>query len=288
MPARLAAGRALLRQRLRGDERHVRDRREPAARVALRSGVRAQLLEVHGADAGLLAQLALGRLLGRLVGADEAARQREHAALGLLQTAGEQDAQAAVDEREDDRVGGEPDRGVVLRGVARRDPLHTLNYRSFGDTLTACGAWPPGSRCARRLRQPPVAVAATRRSNHVRPRASGRRCGPPRSSGPRSLPPASAGSSTSREGSSRRAGRRPPSSATTSSATGGPAWPTCRSRSTMPRRSPIAGACTCSADTARRTGSPTRSPRCTGTTRGATAGRRSRRRRPPAPRSRSG
>src|SRR5215510_2655675 len=67
VPARLAAGRAFLRQRLRRDQRHVCDRGEPAAGVAVGGRVGAELLEVDRADAGLLAQLALGRLLGRLV-----------------------------------------------------------------------------------------------------------------------------------------------------------------------------------------------------------------------------
>ena len=74
VPAGLAVGGSVLGERLGGDERHVGDRGEPAAGVPLRLGVGAELLEVHGADAGLLAQLALGGLLGRLVVADEAAR----------------------------------------------------------------------------------------------------------------------------------------------------------------------------------------------------------------------
>jgi hypothetical protein len=56
--------------------------------------------------------------------ADEAARQREHASLGLLEAAGQQHAQPIVDEREDDRVGGQADRRVVARRVARVDSLH--------------------------------------------------------------------------------------------------------------------------------------------------------------------
>jgi hypothetical protein len=113
VPGGVAVGGRLVRQRAGGHERHVGDRRQPSARVAVRLGVRAQLLEVHAADAGLLAQLALGRLLGRLGLADEAARQREHAPLGLLEPARQQHAEPPVQEREDDRVGRQPDRGGV-------------------------------------------------------------------------------------------------------------------------------------------------------------------------------
>jgi hypothetical protein len=56
MPACLALGGppALLGQLLGRDEREVGDRGEPAAGVAAGLGVGAQLLEVDGADAGLL------------------------------------------------------------------------------------------------------------------------------------------------------------------------------------------------------------------------------------------
>ena len=105
--------------------------------TALRVGIRAQLLEVHRADTGLLAQLALGRLGGRLGGADEPAGEREHAALGLLQPARQQHAQPAVEQREDDRVGGQPDRRVVSGGVGGLHRAHqvTIAGMDFIDRL---------------------------------------------------------------------------------------------------------------------------------------------------------
>ena len=56
----------------RVDEREVRDRWDPAARVALRIAIGLQLLEVDGPDPGLLCELALGGLLGPLRRAHEA------------------------------------------------------------------------------------------------------------------------------------------------------------------------------------------------------------------------
>jgi hypothetical protein len=79
---------------------------------------------VHGTHAGLLAQLALGGLRRRLLGADEAARQGEEAALGLLEPAGQQHGQPVAGEREHDRVGGQADRGVVAGAVAGGGPVH--------------------------------------------------------------------------------------------------------------------------------------------------------------------
>ncbi len=84
VPARVALGRGALRQGLRGDEGEVRDRGQPAARVALGLRVGAQLLEVDGADPGLLAQLALR---GEVV--DAANFRRDVKATALLVDTGE-------------------------------------------------------------------------------------------------------------------------------------------------------------------------------------------------------
>ena len=54
------------------DEGKVGDRGDPPTRVALRITVRLQLLEIHGADPGLLGELALGGLLGSFARAHEA------------------------------------------------------------------------------------------------------------------------------------------------------------------------------------------------------------------------
>ena len=94
LPRGVALGRRVLGQGLGPHQGEVGDRRQPAARVAARLRVGAQLLEVHRAHAGLLAQLALRGLLGALVGADEPAREREGPALGLLEPAGEEHAEA--------------------------------------------------------------------------------------------------------------------------------------------------------------------------------------------------
>ena len=92
---------------------------------------------MHGADAGLLAQLALGGLLGRLAGPDEPAGKREHPALRLLQPAREQHAQPPVEQREDDRVGGQADRRVVSGGVGGLHRGHqvTIAGMEFIDRL---------------------------------------------------------------------------------------------------------------------------------------------------------
>ena len=177
------ARRASAGQRLGRHERQVGDRGQPAARVALGLGVGAQLLEVHGADAGLLAQLALGGLLGRLLRADEAARQREHPALGLLEPAREQHGEPAVEQGEHDGVGGQPDRRRVARVVGRLDRGHRRRWarRSGCSRRTAAserGAWPAirshgvadASRgCRRRSRR--------RRSPSPRSRSRARRWG---------------------------------------------------------------------------------------------------------------
>ena len=49
---------------------------DPGARVASRLAEHPQLLQIHGADAGLLAELTQGRLIRGFVRAHEAARQR--------------------------------------------------------------------------------------------------------------------------------------------------------------------------------------------------------------------
>ena len=119
VPARVAIGRPLLGQRLGRHEREVGDRGQPAARVAVGARVGPQLLEVDRPDRGLLAQLALRGLARRLLRPHEPAGQRERPALRLLEPPREQDGQVAVDEGEHHGIGGEPDGGLVARGVAR-------------------------------------------------------------------------------------------------------------------------------------------------------------------------
>ena len=65
----------------RGQHGDVGDAHHPSARVAVGGAVRPQLLEHDVAQAGLLAELALGRGQHVLLLADEAARQREPAAV---------------------------------------------------------------------------------------------------------------------------------------------------------------------------------------------------------------
>jgi hypothetical protein len=57
------------------DQRVVRDRHDPLARIALERAEGVELLEERVGDAGLLAQLAARRLVERLVDVHEAARQ---------------------------------------------------------------------------------------------------------------------------------------------------------------------------------------------------------------------
>ena len=74
-------------QHLLGQHGDVGDAHHPAARVAVGGAVRPQLLEHDVAQAGLLAELALGRGQHVLPRADEAARQREATTMRLASRA---------------------------------------------------------------------------------------------------------------------------------------------------------------------------------------------------------
>ena len=104
-------------QHRRVDEREVRDRRDPAARVALRVAVRLQLLEVDGADAGLLGELALGGLLGPLARAHEAAREHPRPRERRLGALHEQDVEPPRQRGEHDRDGVDARRSRKPRRV---------------------------------------------------------------------------------------------------------------------------------------------------------------------------
>ena len=76
--------------------------------------------QARGVDAGLLAQLALRRLVERLGRALEAARDRPHALERRLAAAHEQDVQHAVGHRQDHDVDRDRERRELRRVVPGR------------------------------------------------------------------------------------------------------------------------------------------------------------------------
>jgi len=101
------------------DQREVRDSRDPATRVTLRIGIGFQLLEVHGADPGLLGELALGGLLRTLARAHEAAGEHPCPRKRVLAALDQQDVQAARQRGKDDRHGIHPGGSRKPRGIDR-------------------------------------------------------------------------------------------------------------------------------------------------------------------------
>jgi hypothetical protein len=102
---------------VRGD-REVRHAHHPPARITVERAVGRQLLQVQGppVQAGLLGQLALGRLPEILARAQEPAGQRLRALVRLVVPLDDQDVQAVVPHGQDRDVDGEVQQQVRTVG----------------------------------------------------------------------------------------------------------------------------------------------------------------------------
>ena len=122
------------------DQRVVGDGHDPLARVSIERAVGVELLEKDLAQAGLLFELAQGRVLERLVDVDEAAGQRPLAQEGLEPAPDQQDLELVLVEveAEHDAVDGQRRPGPLVGvGHGELDRAAAISSRSSVASLVS-------------------------------------------------------------------------------------------------------------------------------------------------------